>query len=511
MSLLYPHFLWLGIPLVLLWTSGTKKIEMRTDILVLMLIVLALSRPVKEDGFEQSKIAGRDIVIALDASYSMKADDLKPNRYEFAKKTINHLLTLNPTDNIMLIAFTTNPLLLSPPTTDHELISIALKNLNPEYILTKGTSLEKLFKKIASFSTGDKNLILMTDGGEERDSNKLLTILQKANISLTTLALGRQSGSTISNEDGSLLQDKKGNLVITRINPLLKTLTSYLQGEYLTASSTPEATAEALSHAIEAQNDKYSMTTKRQHHYQELYQIPLLLAMLLFLMLHTRAVKYLLLLFTLLGIQAEASMLDSYHLFYAYQTYEKQDYNATLTTLNKIEIPTLQSQLLRANNDYKTGAYKHAIHLYRGIHSSSAKIKQMLFYNIANAYVQLGTYSKAKIYYTKVLQLGEDKDALHNLALIVSLADKDNALLGVAHPKSQSSSASKSESQESDSKSSKKEEQSSSGSGSGGKNRSKSKEQKQTLVEDKNLERHPMGSKTYDLINKGYIRETKPW
>jgi len=159
MNLLYPHFLWLAIPLVLLWIRGTKKIEMRIHLWILMLIVLALVRPVKEGELQQAEIEGRDIIIALDVSYSMQADDLKPNRYTFAKKTIQHLLALNPTDNIMLIAFTTNPLLLSPPTTDHALISVALENLNPEYILTKGTSLEKLFQKIVSFSTSSKNLI----------------------------------------------------------------------------------------------------------------------------------------------------------------------------------------------------------------------------------------------------------------------------------------------------------------------------------------------------------------
>ena len=106
----------------------------------------------------------------------MKATDISPTRYDFAKETIAALLQENPGDNIMLIAFTTNPLLLSPPTTDHALINIALANLNPEFILTKGTSLEKLFKRLASMKMGQKNLILMTDGGEEENLEKLPVI-----------------------------------------------------------------------------------------------------------------------------------------------------------------------------------------------------------------------------------------------------------------------------------------------------------------------------------------------
>jgi Ca-activated chloride channel family protein len=120
----------------------------------------------------------------------MRAKDLPPTRYDFAKETIKILLEKNPSDNIMLMAFTTNPLLLSPPTTDHTLINIALQSLNPEFILTKGTSLEKLFTRLSSMQLSHKNLILITDGGEESDLNKIIPLLKTTDIALTILALG---------------------------------------------------------------------------------------------------------------------------------------------------------------------------------------------------------------------------------------------------------------------------------------------------------------------------------
>ena len=163
----------------------------------------------------------------------MKATDISPTRYDFAKETISALLQANPGDNVMLIAFTTNPLLLSPPTTDHALINIALENLNPEFILTKGTSLEKLFKKLSSMKIGHKNLVLITDGGEENNLEKLTTLVENADISLTILALGTKQGTTIQNKDGSLLKDKEDNLVISRVNPLLESLASSVSGYLL--------------------------------------------------------------------------------------------------------------------------------------------------------------------------------------------------------------------------------------------------------------------------------------
>ena len=174
MSLLYPAFLWLLIPLaLLLWSSKKRSLHSIIHSIVLGLIIVSLARPVIKEGVKESRIEARDIIIALDVSYSMRAKDIQPSRYIFAKSTIKALLTRYPQDNIMLIAFTSNPLLLSPPTTDHTLILTALKSLNPEYILTKGTSLKKLFAKLKKMHSANKDFILITDGGEEQNTEAL--------------------------------------------------------------------------------------------------------------------------------------------------------------------------------------------------------------------------------------------------------------------------------------------------------------------------------------------------
>ncbi len=511
MTLLYPSFLWFLIPLAILLWSGSRKLVQMVHLIVLMLVVLSLARPVQEEALQEADIEAKDIIIAVDVSYSMKATDITPSRYDFAKETIAALLQENPGDNIMLIAFTTNPLLLSPPTTDHALINIALENLNPEFILTKGTSLEKLFKRLAAMKMDRKNLILMTDGGEEENLEKLTTLIQDADISLTILALGTAQGTTIRHKDGSLLKDKDDNLVISRVNPLLESLASSVSGTYVTASNSPETTAEKLNDALKKSEDEAQQIQKLQRHYLELYQLPLGLALVLFFMVHTRAVKYLLILFTFLGVQAEASMFDNYHLNLAYKSYKASDLNETKREIAQIKVRTLQSQMLLANTYYKQRAFKQAIQTYKSIRSTSPKIKQQLYYNIANAYAMLESYDKAKIYYTKALQLGEDPDAKYNLHLVALLSDQKSADLGIAHPKSQDSSSSKSESQEEEDKESKSEDKPSSGSGGGGESQTQKEQEKSKLLTDESQEQHPLGSKVYELINKGYIRETKPW
>jgi len=510
MTLLYPHVLWLIVPLALLLYKGPRLFISRVHLVVLILIILALSRPVYESVLQETKIQAKDVIIALDVSYSMQATDIKPTRYTFAKETINALLASNPTDNVMLMAFTTNPLLLSPPTTDHRLISIALESLNPEFILTKGTSLETLFKKLASMHLGQKHLLLITDGGEEDNLASLTNTLQDTDLSLTLLALGTTTGTTVTQKDGNLLKDNEGNLVISRINPLLESLVDTVNGTYLQASHSAQKTAQEISDILQNAHTTRQEVEKQKRDYFELYQIPLALAALLFLMLHTRAVKYLVLLFSLLGLQAQASMLDVYHLHKAYTSYESQDFNRTLGALKKIESPSLQSQITLANTYYKQNAFKRAIRIYKSIRTTSPKIKQQLYYNIANAYSLQKVYSKAKIYYTKALQLGLDKDAKHNLEIVTLLKDQKDARLGIAHPKSQDASSSKSESQ-GDKDKSRSEDAPSSGSGSGGESHTKSDNKEQKLVADQNEEKHPLSSKVYELINKGYIRETQPW
>jgi Ca-activated chloride channel family protein len=482
---------------------------------VLGLIVIALSRPAVKEGVQESRVEAKDIIIALDVSYSMRAKDIAPTRYAYAKKTIETFVEENAKDNIMLIAFTSNPLLLSPPTTDHVLIATALKSLNPEYILTKGTSLKKLFSKISSLKSTDKTLILMTDGGEGEDVQALSQQLKNAHVNLIVLALGTKQGSTIEKPDGTLLKDEKDHLVVTRLHPMLKTLVSQMDGSYIKASSSPEATAKDLQSALDEEAQSAQKVSKKQQHYSELYQIPLLLALLLFLMVHTRAVKYLLPIFVLMGTNAQASIMDGVHLNAAYKSYHAKDFSKTKKLLKKIDIPSLQSQVALADTYYKLGQYKKAIAIYRSIHSTSPKIKQELYYNSGNAYVMLGEYDKARKYYTKALQLGEDEESLYNLELVALLEKKNAAQLGIAHPKSQNAAASKSEKQESDkeTKESRDEDQPSSGSGSGGESQKEKQndKKKKRLMMDNKEEEQPLSSKVYELINKGYIRETQPW
>jgi Ca-activated chloride channel family protein len=512
MSILHPSLLWLLLPIAVLFYYRSRQITDTIHLIVLALLVIALSRPVVDQGAQERKIEAQEIIIALDVSYSMRADDIAPSRYAFAVQTIEALLEENLNDNITLIAFTTNPLLLSPPTTDHQLISLALRSLKPENILTHGTSLEKLLKRVSELPMKEKNLILISDGGDEKNELILNSIIVENGIRPIILAMGTSRGSTISKPDGSSLKDNEGNLVISRINPLLETLAADNSGSYLTPMNSPEATAAELQEALDSVEADRQKISKMSHSYLELYPPPLFIALILFLLVHTRGVKYLMLLSVLFGSQAQASFFDLLRLDVAYEAYAEEEYHRSAELLTGVSTSTLQSQVALANSYYKLGEYKRAIKTYQSIRSTSPQVKQMLYYNIANAYANLESYDKARRYYTQALQLGEDEDVRANLALIALLQEKKDSL-GVAHPKSQNNSGSKSENQEQEAgKETRSEDQPSSGSGSGGSEQKQKSKEKMKLIEDRqSKQEQPLGSKVYEIINKGYIHEKQPW
>lgn len=511
MSFLYPIYLWFIIPLTFL-LSKKRDIISNTHIVIMLLIILSLSRPVIEDGVVDKSIESANIIIAIDASYSMRANDISPNRYEFAKKTIELLLKDNPKIDVTLIAFTQNPLLLSPPTNDHKLINTALNTLNPKYILTKGTSLKNLFKKIATLNNPHKNLLLISDGGEESDTQGLKELLEEGNINLTILATGTQQGSTIKKDNGELLKDRDENLVISTLNPILKELTS----NYIEVSSTPESTAQEIKNSINRY--KKEIRDKKEHSYIELYQIPLFMALVLFFLLHTKYIKYLIILLSLIGISANASILDNYHLHQAYSSYKNGEYKKVQEYIKKIDTSSLESRMILANSYYKLEKYKRAIATYQSIESTSIKTKQKLYYNIANGYVGLKEYSKAKEFYIKALQLGEDRDSRDNLKLIFFKESEKEGKRAVQNPKAGGKKSNHQNQKDNMQKS--KEGKSSSASGSSSsssttqskhKLHNHKKIDKLIATKEEKQERVPLSSKVYDLINKGYIHETKPW
>jgi Ca-activated chloride channel family protein len=512
MTLLYPWMLFFLLPLFLLYKDDSfssqryKKRQKKLLYLALVFIILALSRPVITKSLSQEKFDAQDFIIALDASYSMQADDIKPSRYAVAKKNIAILLKKLNRDRFSIFAFTTNTILISPPTTDTTISIQALNALQPKYILTKGTSLQSLFQTISKTSYDIKRLIIFSDGGQEHDLQKLIQLCKKNQIKPYIIAVGSTRGSTLKRR-GKILKDENNRLVISRINPILRPLALSCGAEYYALHSDKDISDKIIS---DITKNKHSKETKVEvATYRELFFYPLFIATLLFFLAVTKFHQ----LYTLIALLFVTQPLQSSILF---DFHNKKAAKSAEDFLKMT--PSVASYYNAAVTYYKTKQYKKAIELFTQIESTNPKIKQRIYYNMGNCAVKLKKYDRAKIYYKKALAMGFDNDAYENLLQLYKLKLKEGVDISNMLPKNKvnkktgakkSQQKKKKSSKNSASNANQKASQKSAGSGS---SRSK-KEKKQNLQKNRsqNQAQYKIGYKAYELINKGYTNEKQPW
>jgi Ca-activated chloride channel family protein len=524
MTLLYPWILFFILPLFLLYRSSAtthergKKRQKNLFFLSALFILLALSRPVITQSFQEQKFDAEDFIVAIDASYSMQADDLLPSRYDVAKKNIAHLIQSLNKERFCLFAFTTNAMLISPPTTDSAISMQALDSLEPKYILTKGTSLHSLFKSVAKISFEKKNLIVFSDGGEDHNLQELQEICKKNAITPYIVAVGSLKGSVLK-KDGKSIKDANDNLVISRINPILKPLAKECGGRYYELSKNEDISRTLIA---DIKSGEKTRTTKvKVLSYKELFFYPLFLALVLFFMAVTKLHQlYIFIPLLFVPQYSHANMLfDFYHLKEAKESYKNREFEKSATAFLKMT-PSLKSYYNAAVAFYKAKEYKKAIELFTQIESTNPQIKQKIYYNLGNCAVKLKKYERAKIYYQKALGLQEDKDAKANLLMLYKLRLKEGVDISDMLPKNElkkKTAASKKENVKKDaskdaSSSSNANQKASQKSAGSAANNSKKEESKRVQSKQRdNKAKYKIGYKAYELINKGYTNEKHPW
>jgi Ca-activated chloride channel family protein len=517
-TLLNPWVLFGLIPLYFIYKKHITSEPTRQHYLLytaLFFMIVAASRPALTQSSSEEKFNIQDYIIALDASYSMQADDLEPSRYIMAKKAIKKLFKLHPQDRFSIFAFTSNALLISPPTTDTMIGMQALDALNPEYILTKSTSLEHLFETVAKVSTKQKKLIVFSDGGDEHNIATLTSLLKKNNIIPYFVATGTQRGAALK-KDGKYLKDAHAALVISRINPMLKDLANASSGKYYRFTSLD--VIDTLSDDISSNADNKELTLKVTS-YKELFTIPLAIALFLYFIAVTKIHQlYIFIPLLLLPYKSEAALLDFHYLCKANESFKEHKYHLSAVNFSKLE-PSVKSYYNTGVAYYKAKEYKNALRYFTQIRTKDQKLKQALYYNIANCAVHLKKYDAAKDYYIKALALGEDADALYNLRLLQKMQLKTTKNLFTKN------STPKQEQQKENSKKEQKQKNAQSKNRGGSSNSNhksiqstnggsgnKKKQKTAIIVKQKNkANKYKMAYKAYEIINKGYADEKKPW
>lgn len=215
----------------------------------LVSLILALANFQVFTGSHEVKVKGSDIMICLDISNSMLAQDLSPNRLERAKMALQKMIENLQGDKIGIIVFAGDAYTLLPLTVDYNAAKIFVQSINTEMISEQGTNVgTALQKAIEAFENSNgvannKAVILITDG-EDHDGNAIEIAKQfrEKNIPIHSIGIGSEQGAPIPvYQNGKMIgykKDKEGNTVITKLNKdFLHQLSSETKGIVVIASN----------------------------------------------------------------------------------------------------------------------------------------------------------------------------------------------------------------------------------------------------------------------------------
>jgi Ca-activated chloride channel family protein len=258
-----------------------------------LFLVLALARPQFGTKMKTVKREGQDIVITLDVSLSMMAEDIKPNRLEKAKHEIGTMIDKFQGDRVGLVAFAGKAFVQCPLTLDYGAAKMFLDSMDPSLIPTPGTAVGEAVTKAAScFSEQERKhkiVILITDG-EDHVGNPLETAkaAAKEGVVIYTVGIGSLEGVPIpvNDERGystGFKKNRDGEVVMTRLDELtLEKIALETGGKYYRA--TPGEVELNRIYDDILKMEKKSLASKQFAQYEERFQILLGIALFLFIL-----------------------------------------------------------------------------------------------------------------------------------------------------------------------------------------------------------------------------------
>ena len=252
------------------------------------LMVLALANPRKPFGAGNVKRNGIDVMIALDVSKSMLAQDIQPNRLERAKQLISKLIDKMPNDRVGIVVFAGRAYLQMPLTPDLVAAKLYLSTANPDVVPTQGTVIGDALKMCyASFNSKEKkykSIILISDGEDHDEAaEKLSHSLAEEGVMINTVGIGSAEGATIDDPvTGEHKKDIEGKTVITKLNETeLKNIAATTGGVYRSFTNTDEV-ANAIENQLKTMGQR-SITETSLANFHNYFPYLLGLALLLLL------------------------------------------------------------------------------------------------------------------------------------------------------------------------------------------------------------------------------------
>lgn len=257
-------------------------------------LIIGIINPQVGTKLEEVKRSGADLMICLDVSNSMKAEDLQPNRLEKAKQSISKLVDKLEGDRIGIIVFGGQAYVQLPITTDYAAAKLFLNSISTDMIPTQGTAIGNAIDlAMESFGKDEgknKAIIVITDGeNHEDDAIRTSEAAAEKGVSIHTIGMGSAEGSPIPIYRGDTREgfrkDKEGNTIVTKLNEqALQEIAAAGNGIYVRASNSDAGLRNVLDEINKLEKKQFE--SKMYSDYEDRFQW-FISAALLFLLIET--------------------------------------------------------------------------------------------------------------------------------------------------------------------------------------------------------------------------------
>ena len=259
-------------------------------LLALTAVIITLAGPQFGTKLQTVKRKGIEIIIALDVSNSMNAQDIQPSRLDRAKRAIYQLVDKLKNDKVGLVVFAGQAYTQLPITTDYPSAKMFISSINTGIVQTQGTAIGTAINKCAnSFSSQEdinRAIIVITDGeNHEDDAIGAAKAAVEKGIQVYTVGMGLPKGSPIPIPGGgksNFMKDREGNVVISKLNEaMMVEIAKAGNGEFIAANNIRKGMNDLVDHLSKL--EKSEMEAKVYTDYKNQFQYIAFLAFLILL------------------------------------------------------------------------------------------------------------------------------------------------------------------------------------------------------------------------------------
>lgn len=248
------------------------------------LLVFAAARPQFGSKLREEHSRGVEMMLVVDVSNSMMAEDFEPNRLERTKYAIGKLFEGLQQERVGLVVFAGEPKVQLPITSDYRMAQAFAKRISPSLVGEQGTAigraLEQAMLSFSSQSEQSRVIVLITDGeNHEDDAVEAARKAAEQGIRIYTIGIGTPEGAPIQ-IDGDFIKDENGEMVVSKLDEaMLEQIASITGGAYVRATKQSIGLEEIVKSIDEM--EKSDLATVRFEEYNEQYQYPLAAALVL--------------------------------------------------------------------------------------------------------------------------------------------------------------------------------------------------------------------------------------